>query len=241
MKKVMFAAAVAATMFAMGDGVESGVVGYTSYAVPANASFINCGIAFDNIADENGEFKVGQTVFSRAVLDGDAFYLFDYDEYDLTIYTYFEGEGWFATYADGTSDYQNELVFTKGDMFWFVPADGETGLTVAGAVATSGTKTITFDPEQAPFFNIVNPFPVNTTFATLTSFLGDGDALYFFDYDEYDLTIYTYFEGEGWFATYADGTSAYVVDEANTVALEVGEGAILTVGDVRTWTVTLNY
>ena len=60
MKKVMFAAAVAATMFAMGDGVESGIVGYTTIPSISQGQYVALGVQFESC--EGGAIPVKNLV-----------------------------------------------------------------------------------------------------------------------------------------------------------------------------------
>ena len=252
MKKLMFVAAVAAGMVAFGDAIESqNVVGYQAHSLPTESSSVfNMGVSFLNPATVDGSYVVSTNLFGNELAKGDVVYKVDVDYWDFNGYTY-NGyksgvfNGWGVLYADGDSGKVNSFSVAPGEGIYFEPGDTDQTPVISGEVAASGTQTVEFDTDDAATFQLVNPFPVATTFADLETFVAKGDVVYVVDVDYWDFTGYTY-NGyksgvyNGWTALYADGDSGKIMDNTQVI-LPAGKSGFLEPGGSCEWNVTLNY
>ena len=173
MKKLMFAAAVAAGLAAFGEGIESAnSVGYTTKTVAADTFYL-IGVQFEKIGQDGVaglndvlimkgiEPVAYDNMFTDAaridVLVGNAyqqyFYINDADDgtesYNLT--------GW----ADGAGNLISTADLAIGDGFWFHAPTVSAGatLTVAGQVTESTEITLNV-PSGNAFVIRANPFPL---------------------------------------------------------------------------------
>jgi len=250
MKKVMFAAAVAAGLVAIGDGIESAnTVGYITQSLGEGEYVHTVGVSFKNCGVAAGTYTVGTKVFSVDAAAGDMVYIFDPNNWDLSGYTFngYDGEtslGWFYVGADGSSDTVASFDVEKGEVVYFQPADAVTAATISGEVEAGSSASVTFDLSSGEFvFPLVNPFPVATTLGDLETFVAAGDMVYVFDAMNWDLSGYTFngFDGEtslGWFYVGADGSSDTITD-SSTVILPAGQGAFFQPNATCTWIKTL--
>ena len=252
MKKLMFAAAVAAA--GLTYGLESSnVVGYQDYPFDTSIGeyLNNVGVAFKHTG-ASADWTFDSKIFEKTATVGDQIILFSADDWNLVSYTFkgFDGvgasKGW--DYADANGDLTTVANFTvsKGDVLYFMPADGVTTALVSGEVETSGTKVVEFDTAGGDWiFDIVNPFPKATTLADLETFCQVGDQVILFDQMAWNLVSYTFkgFTGDvskGWDYADADGNLS-IVSDSSTVVLKAGQGGYFMPGGSRTWTVTCNY
>ena len=222
---------------------SANVVGYQSYLAADTDYMSTVGIAFSNVSAVDGSYSITDTMFGRTAADGDVIMLWDNDAYNLIIYTYYDGYGWNILDAYGDDQgFLASITVEKGQVLWYVPADPDTALNVSGEVATSGTQTLTFEPNDTNgyCFSFVNPFPKNTLFSELTAFCGDGDVFLLWDNNVYNLIIYTYYDGYGWNILDANGDDQGFATESD-IAIPAGSGAYFLPTDDRTWTVTFNY
>ncbi len=225
-------------------GIESAnTVGYQTYDASLTDDMATIGVSFSNTGVAGGDYTITDTMFGRTVEDGDVIMLWDNDAYNLVIYTYYDGFGW--DLLDAYGDDQGivaSITVTKGQVLWYLPTDPANTVSVSGTVAPSGTQTLTFEPGGAygDCFAFANPFPKDTLFSDLTSFCEDGDQFLFWDNAAYNLIIYTFYDGYGWDVLDAYGDDQGIAPETD-VAIPAGSGAYFLPGDVREWTVTLNY
>lgn len=264
MKKV-FIASVAALASAAALAIESAnTVGYKSYEFiedDVNDVYIyaqNVGLCLTAMAN-NGDILVENTLLGRTIEDGDIVTIFNVD-YDMNdIYQYIEGEGWFQTvytFAGVEQTTLQSFTIPAGATFNFTPVDPSGSITMSGEVAASGTRTQTFQMVEDDVndvyeytFPVVNPYPIATTLADISTFANvDGDMfrVYNAEFDMYD--VYQFIDGEGWFKTvftFGGVVDSTIVeaDWATTVVLDVGQGGVFTPVDdtLRTWSVTYNY
>ena len=173
MKKLMFAAAVAAGLVAFGDGIESAnSVGYTTKAVAADTFYL-IGVQFekvgqDGVAGLNDVLimdGIAPVAFDNMLTDAaridvlvgngyqQYFYINDADDgtevYNLT--------GW----ADGAGNLISTADLALGDGFWFHAPTVSAGaaITVAGQVTASSEITLNV-PSGKAFAIRANPFPL---------------------------------------------------------------------------------
>ncbi len=253
MKKLMFAAAVAAA--GLTYGLESSnTVGYQTYPFDTDIGeyLNNVGVAFKHTG-ESADWTFSTNIFDQVATVGDQVILFSADDWNLVSYTFkgFDGsgnsKGWEYNDADFNSSIVASFTVSKGDVLYFQPGDGVTTALVSGEVEASGTKTVTFDTTGGDWiFDIVNPFPKATTLADLETFCEVGDQVILFDQMAWNLVSYT-FKGvdglgasKGWEYNDADFNSSIITD-TSTVVLKPGQGGYLQPGGSRTWNVTCNY
>ena len=218
---------------------SANVVGYQSYDASQTDDMATIGVTFSNVAAVGGDYTITDTMFGRTVEDGDQILLWDNANYNLIIYTYYDGFGWTMMDAFGDEYPAANIPVSKGQVLWFLPVDPANTVSVSGEVAASGTQTLTFSLSDSDCFSFVNPFPKDTLFSELTSFCADGDQFLLWDNANYNLVNYTYYDGFGWtiMDAFGDETSAVETD----VAIPAGTGAYFLPADDRTWTVTFNY
>ena len=222
---------------------SANVVGYQTYDASQTDYMSTIGVAFKNITAADGSFTFGDTMFGRAVEDGDQFMLWDNDAYNLIIYTYYDGYGWSVMDAEGNESMVegNTIEIAKGQVLWYLPVTPENVITVSGQLEDAGTQTIEFVPndENGYCFSFVNPFPVDTKFSDLSAFCGDGDQFLLWDNNAYNLIIYTYYDGYGWSVMDAEGNEDMAAE--TDIAIPAGQGAYFLPCDAREWSVTFNY
>ncbi len=257
MKKLMFAAAVAAGLVAIGDGIESqNTVGYLSYE--SGMGIENIGAAVSPI-NASGEWTCTASIYdTEAVADDVVMFLnvaiFDLDYYQFNGYDSGNNpQGW--TYNTSDPDTGDPIIDTvqsftlgKGQVTYCQPADGVSGFTTAGEVESGTSATVAFETDG--FFEFVNPFPKVTTLGDLETFCQADDVLMVLNFNIFDLDFYQ-FNGkdggvsQGWMYNTSDPDTGdpivELVDDSTTVVLPIGQGGYFQPGDGgdRTWTVSL--
>ena len=247
MKKVMFAAAVAASLGLFADGIQSAnTVGYLTYQSGMGIENIGAAVAPINAS---GEWTCSSNVYDSAAADGDVVMFLNPEIFDLDYYQYDGTEQkWIYNTSDPiTGDPIQQVVasFTvgKGTVTYCQPGDGISGFTTAGEVESGSSATVTF--EDVGFYEFVNPFPKDTTLADLT-FAQDGDILMVLNFEIFDLDYYQY-DGvsSNWIYNSSDAITGDpiqdVISDKSTVVLPAGQGGYLQPGDGgnRSWTVSL--
>ena len=246
MKKVMFAAAVAASLGLFADGIESSnTVGYMTYQSGLGIENIGAAVAPINAS---GEWTCSSNVYDSAAADGDVVMFLNPEIFDLDSYLYVASEQkWIYNTIDpitGDPVEQEVASFTlgKGTVTYCQPGDGISGFTTAGEVESGSSATVTF--ENDGFYEFVNPFPKDTTIADLT-FAQDGDVVLVLNFEIFDLDSYLYDGTAGkWIYNTIDPISGdpveQVITDTSTVVLPAGQGGYLQPanGDC-TWTVSL--
>ena len=255
MKKLMFAAAVAAAGLAF--GIESAnTVGYLSYQ--SGLGIENVGAAVSPI-NASGTWNATSNIYDTAAVSGDVVMLlnpniFDLDSYQFLGYT--EGgasAGWVYTTSDpDTGDPIDEMVTSfvlgKGQVTYCQPADGISGFLTAGEVQSGTSATVAFEDDG--FFEFVNPFPKATTLGDLETFCQESDVLMVLNFNIFDLDSYQFLGklngvSQGWIYTTSDPDTGDPIDQLitdpTTVVLPAGQGGYFQPGDGgnRSWTVTL--
>ncbi len=257
MKKVMFAAAVAAGLVAFGDGIESmNTVGYLTYESGTGIENIGAAVAPINAA---GEWTCVSNVYDTTATADDVVMFLNPNVFDLDAYQFLgytaggASAGWVYTTSDpNTGDPIDEMVasFTlgKGQVTYCQPGDGFSGFTTAGQVESGTSATVAFETDG--FFEFVNPFPKVTTLADLETFCQADDVLMVLNFNIFDLDAYQ-FNGksgdvsQGWIYTTSDPNTGDPIDElitdSSTEVLSIGQGGYFQPGDGgdRTWTVSL--
>ena len=249
MKKLMFVAAVAASLGMFADGIESQTVGYITQSLGEGEYVHTVGVSFKACGVASGAYTIGTEIFGVAAAEGDMIYVFDPQNWDLSSYTFsgYSGEtslGWFYSGADGSTDNLLSFDVQKGEVVYFQPADMITDATISGDVEAGSSASVTFDLSSGDYvFPLVNPFPLATTLGDIETFAAEGDMIYAFDAQNWDLASYTFngFSGEtslGWFYSGADGSTDTITD-SSTVILPAGQGAFFQPNATCTWTKTL--
>ena len=243
MKKLMVLGALSA-IAGGAFGVSSGIVGYKNYTLEADSlsqdyAMYSVGVSFINIDSEDGGYTIDEDVFGLAKEEGDQLYTWDQELWNLNQFDALAaGEGWVATWADTTTEVLQSVKIGKNGQVWVIPLSE--GVRIAGAIAASGTQTITFEPtDEVYMFPIANPFPIETTWGDLNTFTQEGDQLYTWDADLWNLNQFDAVDN-GWIATWAD-TSSELLDDDSAVVLKVGEGGQFIPVDATSWTVEFNY
>ena len=218
MKKVLFAAAVAAGLVAFGDGIESAnTVGYQTISVE-QGSWALLGAQFEGtdalpmaVNDfVKGTFVPTDDLGTAPVLqtwDGTGLVSFYYCNEDMTLDT----DGW----ADDTGTLVDFTV-SPGQGFWFRDDNEDCEITISGQVGVTGAEV---DVVADQWNLCANPYPTillvngnNVDWGDLvpTDDLGtapvlqvwDGTGLVSYYYCNEDMTL----EGDGW----ADDTGSLV-------------------------------
>ncbi len=258
MKKVMFAAAVAATMFAMGDGIESGIVGYMDITKKGNYSI--GGSMFT--APDGASIKLYDI---QPVLSGTITKALMKNQYisclkttssntdrDQTYY-YYDGK-WYYKFAasDGSSWAADEVVpesktFPAGTAFLCVFGQAKfTGLQYAGHVNMGEEGYITWT-KPGNYSFAVNPLPRDIKLSEITPVLTGSitKALMKNQYISFLKTTssntdrdqtYYYYDGKWYHKFAASDGSSWAADEeapANEITLKVGEGVLCVFGQAK--------
>ena len=256
MKKLMIAAV--ASIAAVGAfAVESAnIVGYQTFTpdTAAGRQFVMVATQFAPI-NSTGKWTFAGDVFGQDLEEGDGIYFFD-KELEDRVYYYFLGfeagqPKWLKQWTDGVTgdaledETISSLEVVKGETLYWLPADGESSITVSGQTEdVTGSVVINF-PDSAPY-NLVNPFPVDTTLDDLATFFIEGDNLYIFDEELEDRVYYYYLgAGNGWLKQWTDGVTGDALEDdtipGSTLILKAGQGGVFNASDDdgRTWTVSL--
>lgn len=166
MKKLMFAAAVAAGLAAFGDGLESAnTVGYSSTAVAANTWYM-AGVQFTDTATGTG---ISLQDFVKGDFEAKTFWDDEtaiapqvqiYGASGYTTYYYFDdaasGSDEITAWADGGGD-AVDVTLAPGSALWFKNPTAACNVTFAGQVLAAGTKEVTC---TAGAWNMIaNPYP----------------------------------------------------------------------------------
>ena len=255
MKKLMFAAAVAAGFAAFGVD-SSNTVGYQTYL--SGMGIENIGAAFSPL-NVSGTWTATDKIYDTDAASGDVVMFLNVDIFDLDYYQFKgydcegNGKGWVYNTSDpntGDPIQQSVASFTlsKGQVTYCQPADGVSGFVTAGEVESGSSATVSFLNDG--FFEFVNPFPKATTLGDLETFCQSGDILMVLNIDIFDLDYYQ-FKGKsggvslGWVYNTSDPNTGDPVQEqvtdSTTVVLPAGQGGYFQPGDGgnRTWTVSL--
>ena len=210
MKKLMFAAAVAAGLVAFGDGLESAnTVGYESRSLTADTQVIN-GANFVTVGQNYLDLQ--SITMDDSVGDGGAMIWWwntTTGKYDAKAYWYTElyadegGETTLGYAGWGDFDYWMPInkTFAPGESFW-VQAGVNASITLAGEVyaAAANEEYVGIDLTADQQIQVSNPFPVGTF--TLQSIkmddgVGDGGAMIWWwntTTGKYDTKAYWYTE-----------------------------------------------
>ena len=166
MKKLMFAAAVAAGLVAFGDGIESAnTVGYSSVDVAANTWYM-AGVQFTDTATGT---SISLQDFVKGDFEGKVFWDDEmsiaptvqiYGPSGYTAYYYFvdaaDGADEVTAWADAGGDVVN-VTLTPGQALWFKNPTAACNVTFAGQVLAAGTKNIACTADA--WNMIANPYP----------------------------------------------------------------------------------
>lgn len=236
----------------MGSGSyeEDNVVGYQAY----ESEWIQpIGTAFMPI-NETGTWNCGSQFVGNDVTASDVVMMFNPDKWDLDSYTSlgFDEKGNSLGWIYATADYETgdpieepvkgfEVGF--GQNLYFMPADGITGVTVAGQVANLDAKqVVTFADNW--IYELVNPYPIATTLKDLETFCVVSDVIMIFNPDKWDLDSYTYLGEGNWLYATADYETGdpieSEVEDTSAVLLPAGKGGFYMPadGEPRVWTVS---
>ena len=212
MKKVMFAAAVAAGLVAIGDGIESSnTVGYQNRGIGAFNLTLNTFINANGGTGVLGDFKPNAAFISKGTLqtftsDGQAGPLYIYVN-DPEVLEIFEAEeGWYLFSDEELTDCKNSQVIPFATGFLAKSTAAGSTLTYAGEVKDSATEIpiggFTLTGNCSPKDLTLGDFEPNAAFiskGTLQTFTSDGQAgpLYIYVNDPEVLEIFE--AEEGWY------------------------------------------
>ena len=206
MKKLMFAAAVAAGLVAFGDGIESAnTVGYQTTTVKADAMTM-IGIQFTETGSTDGiAINSIKGDFTAGLSSGEADNLYVWDSVNgYTTYFYYRGEDPDPNYDYKWYDVNNDAEPTTdkiapGQAMWYVRLGTAMDVTFAGEVLGSD-KALPVKADAMTMF--CSPYPTavsiqNINVANPTAGLSSGEAdnLYVWDATN-GYTTYFYYRGE---------------------------------------------
>ena len=206
MKKLMFAAAIAAGLVAFGEGIESAnTVGYQTTQVKAN-DMTMIGIQFTDTGSTDGisiNSIKGDFAAGLSQPESDNIYVWD-PVNGYTIYFYYVGEEPdeaydYKWYEAGNEDEPTVNKIAPGQAVWYVRRGTTMDVTFAGEVLGSD-KAIPVKANDMTMF--CSPYPVVTSIQTIgvsnpTPGLSqpESDNLYVWDAVN-GYTIYFYYVGE---------------------------------------------
>ena len=206
MKKLMFAAAVAAGLVAFGDGIESAnTVGYQTTTVKANGMTM-IGIQFTDTGSTDGiSINSIKGNFTAGLSAGESDNLYVWDAVNgYTTYFFYVGEEPdeaydYKWYESGNEEEPTENKIAPGQAMWYVRLGTATDITFAGEVLGSD-KAIPVKANGMTMF--CSPYPEATSIQSLnvanpTAGLsaGESDNLYLWDATT-GYTTYFYYVGE---------------------------------------------
>ena len=206
MKKLMFAAAIAAGLVAMGEGLESAnTVGYETRSLTADAQVIN-GANFVTVGENALDLQ--SIKMDDDVVDGDAqIWWWNGSTYDAKAYWYTElyadeeGETTLGYAGWGDLEYWMPIskTFAPGESFW-IKAGVNATVTFAGEVVTAAASEeyVGIDLDADVQVQLSNPFPVGTfslQSIKMDDDVVDGDAqIWWWNGSTYDAKAYWYTE-----------------------------------------------
>ena len=206
MKKLMFAAAVAAGLAAFGDGIESAnTVGYQTTTVKAN-DMTMIGIQFTDTGSTDGiSINSIKGDFTAGLSMGEADNLYVWDAVNgYTTYYFYVGEDPdpaydYKWYEAGNEEEPTENKIAPGQAMWYVRLGTATDVTFAGEVLGSD-KSIPVKADDMTMF--CSPYPTATSIQsigvanpTAGLSMGEADNLYVWDATK-GYTTYYFYVGE---------------------------------------------
>lgn len=254
MKKLMFAVAALTAGFCVADITSANTVGYQQFTVLDDVNpYVTGGAAFTQI---NGGTKwtCETQLFGTDVFEGDQIMIFQPDFWDLENLQYLgAGNGWqhMSVDPDTWADINEVIQNFKLDSFvalTYQPNDCVSGLNVAGQVVDLSKPAVWSIENDVYYAPIMNPYPIDTTLGDLETFVQDGDQIYFFRPDFWDLENFQFLgDGNGWQHMSVD-TSTWedineIITDKDYVILKAGHGATFQPADAatgaRVWEVSL--
>jgi len=247
MKKIMFAAALAASMIALGE-VESGVVGYMNKAKVSGYNFACYGSMF---------LKPGQTSYSLAELQITGpttkniarmnyiqfFAAGNAARFDSArAYYYFGGKWWSRTGTTATNDPEvsdpSSVTMDAGIGFLACFPLATAKIVYAGEVITGDEKKIAIEkPSGVNFFVANNPSASDLTLDDITITGPSNKNIARMNYIQFFATgnaarfessrSYYYFGGKWWSRTGTTATNDPEVSDPTTVSIPAGEGFLV--------------
>ena len=206
---------------------------------------MNVGVAFSNIAAQDGSFTLDDNFFSGVASEYDQIVTLEANAWNLNQYDKLgTGAGWVLTPADGgNQEVVQSISLTKGDFIYYIPVSASE-VNVAGQVAdTTAPQSITFDLNNEAgqwMFPLVNPYPVDTTWGELNTFTKEYDQIVALNGDAWNLDQYDRLaDGDGWILTPADGSAQEIINDNSAVAIPAGGAVYYIPTSTVTWTVTL--
>ena len=202
MKKLMFAAAVAATAGIAGAIESANTVGYTTQTVPNN-TFAMVGVQFEGVGTSNGEIAIND--FITGDIGGT-----DYDDadefldtateiqvwggYGYTFYYYLNAhdayaQGWCDDWGDYTTD-----TLAAGTAVWYHDRTGGSTITTPGQVVTSAQPEVVVPNNTFMMAANFKPIELQLNDATQITF----DGIVGTPYDDGDEFLDTATEIQVW-------------------------------------------
>ena len=190
MKKVMFAAALAAGMVAFGDGVESGIVGYISQGNPALKSYVMVAnslqdpgsttldlnkvttdatpCAYAARTSSAPTLKIWDPTAGNGAGNYSTFYYIT-DAYDE------ENDEEITAWANRNGDIISGISLPLGSALWYIcQVEVNKNVTLAGEV--SSDSDITVSASTPGYTMLSNPFPVAADLNKINWFAADGQT-----------------------------------------------------------------
>jgi len=186
MKKLMFAAAVAAAGGLM--AIESAnVVGYASSSNPAAKSYVMVASSFQDVGQTSLDLnKIATTAtpatYSTRVASAPLLKIWDPVKEGYTTYYYIDDcedpedeDEEITAWATGKGEYPENVTLPLGSALWFI-SQVEANKTVTMSGEISSEDDITLSASTAGYTMFANPFPVATDLNTITWKAADGTS-----------------------------------------------------------------
>lgn len=233
--------------------MESGVVGYQNFTPDFEGGYYNVQISaqFSPI-NATGKWTIGTKIFDTDAQAGDQIDIYDSTKSDIVSYQFlgYEDEvclGWIKMWIDVTGapaeDFLESFEIEKGDTLYFTPADGESGMSVAGQVANLA-EGVTLSFRDSAMYKFSNPYPVDTTFGSLEEFLVPGDQFDMYDETKSDIVSFQFIGDEElpWIKMWIDVTGAPAEDypASTDILFAAGKGGFFTPGDAEGRSITFS-
>ena len=233
----------------LGKSGSQNIVGFLSHQLVDGAVNVDAGSPFQKVGGGDTWECVDKIYDTQAMADDQVLW-FDPNTWDISSFVFagYVGDvpqGWSWTHIDSEgedatwetiSEEVSSFTVSKGMPTMINMVRGEdqeqvTEFTVAGEVLDT-TKTAKWEIGDQQYKFIMNPFPIDTTYGDLETFMQPNDLIYIFSTLYYDVEYYQFLgEGKGWAVSLYDPETwmpadPIAVKDPTAVILPAGMGGI---------------